>query len=31
MTYHRLMIALALLAAVAAMRLYVPAESAPAG
>ena len=30
MTYHRLMIALALLAAAAAMRLYLPAEGAAA-
>ena len=30
MTYHRLMIALALLAAAAAMRLYLPEQSAPA-
>ena len=30
MTYHRLMIALALLAAAAALRLYVPAEGGAA-
>ncbi len=30
MTYHRLMIALALLAGALALRLYVPEQSAPA-